>query len=101
MTMKFSELPRALERGEELQQRLAGKKLAVFLDYDGTLTPIVDRPEMAILSDSMRAVVSSLAARCSVATVSGRDRPDDPAWPPNWKSWMTKATFSRPRVPAK
>ncbi|MCG8508973.1 MAG: trehalose-phosphatase [Rhodospirillales bacterium] len=76
MTMKFSELPRALERGEELQQRLAGKKLAVFLDYDGTLTPIVDRPEMAILSDSMRAIVSSLAERCSVAIVSGRDRPD-------------------------
>ena len=76
MSMNFSDLPSALERGEELNARLAGKKLAIFLDYDGTLTPIVDRPEMAILSDDARAIVRDLATRCSLAIVSGRDRPD-------------------------
>jgi len=29
----------------------------VFLDYDGTLTPIVDRPEDAIISESMREAI--------------------------------------------
>jgi len=76
MSMNFSELPSALERGEELNARLAGKKLAIFLDYDGTLTPIVDRPEMAVLSATARAIVRELAKRCALAIVSGRDRPD-------------------------
>ena len=46
----------------------------MFLDYDGTLTPIVDRPEDAIISDSMREAVRGLAQRCTVCVVSGRDR---------------------------
>ncbi len=49
---------------------------AVFLDYDGTLTPIVARPDLAILSEAMRAAVRRLAGLCTVAVVSGRDRAD-------------------------
>ena len=67
-------LPHALADGDEFAKRLAGKRPAVFLDYDGTLTPIVDRPEDALISDSMRDVVRGLAARCTVCVVSGRDR---------------------------
>ncbi len=48
----------------------------MFLDYDGTLSPIVDRPELAELDDATRAVVARLAGRCPVAVVSGRDRRD-------------------------
>ena len=33
----------------EADRRFAGKRLAVFLDYDGTLTPIRDRPQNAVL----------------------------------------------------
>ena len=44
----------------------------VFLDYDGTLTPIVSRPELAQIAPGMKALVSSLADRYSVAIVSGR-----------------------------
>ncbi len=76
MSENIATLPLALASSDELDARLAGKHLAVFLDYDGTLTPIVDRPELAVMSDSMRAIVRSLAERCSVAVVSGRDRPD-------------------------
>lgn len=50
-----------------------GKRLAVFLDYDGTLTPIVDRPHDAVMQERMRATVARLATRCPVAVVSGRD----------------------------
>jgi trehalose-6-phosphatase len=38
-------LPSALEHREEIFRRAQGKRLAVFLDYEGTLTPIVAPPE--------------------------------------------------------
>jgi alpha,alpha-trehalase len=55
---------------------LAGRRPVLFLDYDGTLTPIVERPEDAILSGEMRSVLERLAGRFPVAVVSGRGRPD-------------------------
>jgi trehalose 6-phosphate phosphatase len=70
------EVPHALQRFDELTAALAGRRPAVFLDYDGTLTPIVQRPEMAVLSDRGRGVVNAMARKLPVAVVSGRDRPD-------------------------
>jgi trehalose 6-phosphate phosphatase len=70
----IGDLPHALENGDRLVRDLAGRRPAVFLDYDGTLTPIVDRPEDAIISESMREAVRGLAGRCPVCVVSGRDR---------------------------
>jgi trehalose 6-phosphate phosphatase len=74
MATNVSDLPHALAHGDELARRLAGKVPAVFLDYDGTLTPIVDRPEDAVISQGMRNAVRRLAQRCTVCVVSGRDR---------------------------
>ena len=74
MARQIEDLPHALEDGDELARRLEGKRPAVFLDYDGTLTPIVDRPEDALISGNMREAVRSLAERCPVCVVSGRDR---------------------------
>ena len=54
MERQIDALPHALGESEALAQRFAGKRTAVFLDYDGTLTPIRDRPEDAVISDSMR-----------------------------------------------
>jgi trehalose 6-phosphate phosphatase len=71
----MASLPHALRDADELSRRLDGRRPAVFLDYDGTLTPIVDRPEDAVISDSMRQAVRDLAKRCTVCVVSGRDRP--------------------------
>jgi len=48
------------------------KTIVLFLDYDGTLSPIVARPELAIMSDESRQVVHSLAQRFTTAIVSGR-----------------------------
>ena len=67
-------IPSALEHIQEIGQH--GDRLAVFLDYDGTLTPIVSHPEDASLSDSMRQTLRSLAARLPVAILSGRDLED-------------------------
>jgi alpha,alpha-trehalase len=70
------DLPSALQRINDIYGRLAGRTLAVFLDYDGTLTPIVRRPEDAELSKNMRQIIGKLAAHCPVAIVSGRDLKD-------------------------
>ncbi len=70
------ELPSALSSREEILARLTGKRLAVFLDYDGTLTPIVDNPDQAVLSGETRHIVDALARRCTVAIISGRDLAD-------------------------
>ncbi|MGD2153699.1 MAG: trehalose-phosphatase [Gemmatimonadales bacterium] len=71
-----SELPSALDSRDQIATSLKGKRPALFLDYDGTLTPIVSQPEDAILSPSMRNVLRELAKLCTVAIVSGRDRAD-------------------------
>src|SRR6266571_596282 len=68
-------IPSALEH---LQEVAGGSgRVAVFLDYDGTLTPIASQPEDAWLADSMRQTLRELAARAPVvAILSGRDLDD-------------------------
>jgi len=71
-----SALPSALEHADDIRKRVQQKRLAVFLDYDGTLTPIVERPELAFLSAPMRRTLMELASCCPVIIISGRDRTD-------------------------
>jgi alpha,alpha-trehalase len=70
------ELPSAFDGLEWLAERLTDSELVVFLDYDGTLTPIVSQPEDALLSEQMRQVLDDLSRMCTVAIVSGRDLDD-------------------------
>jgi trehalose 6-phosphate phosphatase len=67
-------IPSALEHVQEIAGR--SDQLAIFLDYDGTLTPIVSHPEKALLSDSMRKTLQALATHAPVAILSGRDLDD-------------------------
>jgi len=69
------QLPTALD---SLDRIVPAKELepAVFLDYDGTLTPIVNNPAKANLSASMRTTLQHLATLCEVAIISGRDLQD-------------------------
>ena len=76
LSRSVNDLPYALAHHEELAARIDGKRLAVFLDFDGTLSPVADRPDEAVISKSMRDVVSALSESCPVAIVSGRDRAD-------------------------
>ena len=66
-------VPSLFERTADLRARLAGRRPAVFLDYDGTLTPIVADFTKAVLAPHMREAVADLAARCTVAVITGRD----------------------------
>lgn len=73
---RLDQVPSALACLDVLMARLRGRRVALFLDYDGTLTPIVPLPEQADLSPRARRVVERLAARMPVGVVSGRDRAD-------------------------
>lgn len=55
---------------------LLGDRPAVFLDYDGVLTPIVDDPDAATIDDDVRSILRKLAKRIPVAIVSGRGLED-------------------------
>jgi len=67
-------IPSALEHVQKIAR--SGDRLAVFLDYDGTLTPIVSHPEDAWLADSMRETLREVAGCVPVAILSGRDLDD-------------------------
>ncbi|MDH4066295.1 MAG: trehalose-phosphatase, partial [Acidobacteriota bacterium] len=66
-------VPLVTEHLEVVRRRASGKTLAVFLDYDGTLTPIVEDYRKALLPEDMRTAIRDLASLCPVAIVSGRD----------------------------
>jgi alpha,alpha-trehalase len=71
-----STVPPLLTDKTRVSARLADKCPALFLDYDGTLTPIVERPEDAVLSQAMRETLREAARAMTVAVVSGRDLED-------------------------
>ncbi|MFW6056543.1 MAG: trehalose-phosphatase, partial [Chloroflexota bacterium] len=71
-----SELPSALEKEQELVEGLLRATPAVFFDYDGTLTPIVEDPAKATLSEHTRSLLRRLAERWSVVIMSGRGLDD-------------------------
>ncbi|XP_027330688.1 trehalose-phosphate phosphatase A-like [Abrus precatorius] len=66
--------PSALASFEQITNCAKGKRIALFLDYDGTLSPIVDNPDRAFMSDNMRAAVKKVAEYFPTAIISGRSR---------------------------
>lgn len=70
--MNHSDLSRRLDEVKTALDR--HDRLALFLDYDGTLVPIVDDPEAADLEPESRRLLAALAARPEIelGIVSGR-----------------------------
>ncbi|KAK6935217.1 Trehalose-phosphatase, partial [Dillenia turbinata] len=66
--------PSALNSFEKIANYAQGKKIAIFLDYDGTLSPIVDDPDRAFMPKPMRAAVRDVAKYFPTAIISGRSR---------------------------
>lgn len=60
----------------EIGEAVYEKTPVLFLDYDGTLTPIVQHPEAAVISKEMHEVLNECAEKFKVAAVSGRDMDD-------------------------
>ncbi len=72
-------MPHLINVWPSVSRRLASvPRVLLLFDYDGTLTPIVARPEAATLSDETRQMLSALAGmeRFVVGVVSGRSLPD-------------------------
>jgi trehalose 6-phosphate phosphatase len=60
---------------QEFSKRLkAARRVLLLCDYDGTLTPIVDKPELAGLSEKTRQLLQALARQShfTVGIISGR-----------------------------
>jgi len=103
-------LPSVWDCEAPIRARLEGKRLAVFLDYDGALTPIVEDYSKADLDEAMRAALAGLARTATVGIVSGRDLEDlrsriglesvflagshgfDIAGPQGWRETLQKGT---------
>ncbi|KAG8377377.1 hypothetical protein BUALT_Bualt08G0026700 [Buddleja alternifolia] len=66
--------PSALSMFEEIMSASKGKQIVVFLDYDGTLSPIVEDPDRAFMTTEMREAVRNVAKFLPTAIVSGRCR---------------------------
>lgn len=66
--------PSALNSFEQITNFAKNKKIAVFMDYDGTLSPIVDDPDRALMSNDMRCAVRNVAKYFPSAIISGRSR---------------------------
>jgi trehalose 6-phosphate phosphatase len=69
---RMSELP----DGAQAVELTTGRQPAVFYDFDGTLSEIVEDPDSARLVDGAADALTSLSAACPVAILSGRDLAD-------------------------
>lgn len=66
----------ALQVYNQLKELVATRRPAVFLDFDGTLSEIVARPDAATPVDGAADALRALSAQCPVAVISGRDLAD-------------------------
>ncbi|KAF7154321.1 hypothetical protein RHSIM_Rhsim01G0171800 [Rhododendron simsii] len=66
--------PSALDTFNQMMSIARGKKIVVCLDYDGTLSNIVDNPEQAVMTDKMRMALREVARHFPTAIISGRGR---------------------------
>lgn len=71
-----SAVPSALSHWTDVTSILAEGVPIVFLDFDGTLSPLVDEPDAAVLAPGMAAAIDGVASRWTVAVISGRGADD-------------------------
>ncbi|CAN6460762.1 unnamed protein product [Victoria cruziana] len=64
--------PSAMTLFKQFVDSAEGKQITLFLDYDGTLSSIVDDPDQAFMSDEMRHTVKEVARYFPTAIISGR-----------------------------
>lgn len=74
--MSVQEIKPFFDSQNNIEEQLKGRKPVIFLDYDGTLTPIVETPDKAIIDERTKALVRTLSEKHLVAVVSGRATDD-------------------------
>lgn len=74
---RFSRLPHLLQRrGRSALRALAGGRVLLAFDFDGTLAPIADRPERARMTAGTHRLLAAVARLYPCAVISGRSRGD-------------------------
>lgn len=73
---QIDEIPHAIEKWDDLVMKIDGKEPALFLDFDGTISNIVSRPEEATLIPGIKDVLLACSKSLKLAVISGRDRTD-------------------------
>jgi len=73
---KTSKLPSALKSFKTIEKLFKDKEVVLFLDFDGTLTPIVAYPKDAYLQEKMKNTLIKLSNQCTIAILSGRGLSD-------------------------
>eukprot|EP01080_Neovahlkampfia_damariscottae_P005707 gene5707-9527_t len=67
----------AIDKFDEIfSQKTEQKELILFLDYDGTLSPIVSKPELAVIDEKRRNIIQKLSQKYLTSIVSGRAKED-------------------------
>jgi trehalose-phosphatase len=66
------------EKGNDILKNKSGRKIALFLDFDGTLVPIQKDPDQCFLSDKIKSQLLLLAGSqcCYLMALSGRSLSD-------------------------
>ena len=66
------------DKWDEIKNRLKDKFIFLFLDYDGTLTPIVETPDKAVISQEAKELLKKLSKNhdCKISIISGRSLND-------------------------
>ena len=61
---------------KEFIQKVQEKNIALFVDFDGTLTPIEDHPEQVSMSDEVKNLIKALSEKpnLDIVVVSGRNK---------------------------
>ena len=62
----------------KIKERLHNKFILLLLDYDGTLTPIVENPKKAVISKETKELLQKLSnsSHCALGIISGRSLQD-------------------------
>ena len=71
-----AELPSAINNFSEITSNFKNQPPLIFLDFDGTLAPIVEHHKDAAISEEMRELVKKLSEKYPLAVVSGRGLAD-------------------------
>ncbi len=59
---------------DDVKQRISNKHIFLLLDFDGTLSPIVEKPSRALFPEQTKKLLKELSTnrKCTLAIVSGR-----------------------------
>lgn len=73
---KIGHSKNAIDHWKDIQQKIGEREVALFIDFDGTLSEIVADPTRAEASPSILAILKECALSLKLAIISGRDRAD-------------------------